>query len=117
MTKLLPLILCAALASCTSTKNLDGTTTTSVDGQQVAAIATLAINAYTASRGAKNPTAAKADLSGIATLAQGFIGSTPAKAQLAQGAVTPAVGKAVQAALPQAPITQQTVNTLFAAAQ
>lgn len=61
-------------------------------------------------------TLASNDLSGIAALAQANVGSTPAAANIAQGAANPAVGSAVVAALPPVPITQSTVNTLFSAA-
>jgi len=61
-------------------------------------------------------TLASNDLSGLAALAQANVGSTPAAANLAQGAANPAVGSAVVSALPPAPMTQSTVNTLYSAA-
>ncbi|EDY16899.1 hypothetical protein CfE428DRAFT_5528 [Chthoniobacter flavus Ellin428] len=61
-------------------------------------------------------TLASNDLSGLAALAQANVGSTPAAANLAQGAANPSVGNAVVSALPNAPMTQGTVNTLYSAA-
>jgi heptaprenylglyceryl phosphate synthase len=88
-------------------------------------VADLALQTYVAVEQAKSTgkvsptqiaTLAQNDVSGIANLAQAYVGSTPAQANIAQGAANPAVGAAVQQALPQTPITQTTVNTLFQAA-
>lgn len=59
---------------------------------------------------------AAADIAGIAAQAQANIGKKPAQADVAKGAGTPAIGSAVQAQLPNVPITQSTVDQLFAAA-
>ncbi len=89
-------------------------------------IAQLALNDYAAYENVKAgggkltnaqiATLASNDLSGIAALAQANVGTTPAAASIAKGAVNPTVGNAVVSALPQTPITEQTVNTLYSAA-
>lgn len=124
MTKLLPLILGAALIGCTSTTtHKDGSVTaTTLDGDKISTILGLAINAYSIYSGhgatsSQTISTAKADLAGIATLAQAYVGRTPDAAQLSTGAATPAVGAAVQSSLPAVPITQDTVNKLFAASK
>lgn len=62
------------------------------------------------------PSVASSDIYGLAAIAQGAIGQTPAQANLAQGAANPVPAAAVVAALPNTPITQGTVNTLYSAA-
>jgi hypothetical protein len=64
------------------------------------------------------PTVVAADISGIAALAQAYSGSglTPAQANIAQGAANPIPATQLVAAMPNTPITQTTVNTLYAVA-
>lgn len=101
------------------------------NGQKVVtsavAVLNLAIDTYAQVQGAKASgqklntsqiaTLAKSDVAGVAQLAQAYVGQTPAQAGIADGAANPAVGSAIQNALPNAPITQGTVNMLFAAAK
>lgn len=61
-------------------------------------------------------TLAQNALYGVAALAQANVGKTPAAANIAAGAGNSVAGSAVQAAIPQTPITQATVQTLFDAA-
>lgn len=58
------------------------------------------------------------DLSGIATLAQAYVGSgqTPTTAKIQQGAGNLATAAQIVAKLPNTPITQTTANQLFQAA-
>lgn len=128
----LPVIGCLvaiAIAACTTVTAPDGTKTTTVD--QVAVnnglanaeqLAFTAIQFAAASKSISisNPAAKQAafsDLSGVAAAAQASLGKTPTSANVAQGAASPVVGTAVQDKLPSTPITQGTVNSLFAAAQ
>ncbi len=60
---------------------------------------------------------ASQELYGIAAHSQAHVGKTPQEANVAQGAATAVVGNSVQLALPPAPITQETVNQLYAAAK
>lgn len=57
-----------------------------------------------------------ADLSGIAAIAQASIGKTPDQAGIVSGAANVMPAAPVVAALPNAPISQATVQTLHAAA-
>jgi hypothetical protein len=87
----------------------------------------LAIDTYAQFEGAKESgqklnsgqiaNLAKSDLAGIAQLAQANLGQTPGAAAIGDGAANPAVGIAVEQALPAKPITQNTVNMLYAAAK
>lgn len=65
---------------------------------------------------AQVPSIASADFYGLAALAQGAIGQTPAQANIVQGAANPVPAAAIVAALPQTAITQATVNQLYSAA-
>lgn len=88
-------------------------------------VAQIALNTYLGYEAAKSggsvstsQTAALAQnaLYGIAQLAQANVGTTPAAANIAAGAGNPVVGSAVQSAIPQTPLTQATVQTLYNAA-
>ena len=61
-------------------------------------------------------TLAANSLFGVAAQAQANLGQTPVAANIAQGASTPAIGAAIQSALPNTPMTQSTVNILDSAA-
>lgn len=56
-------------------------------------------------------------LFGVASQAQANVGQTPAQANISQGSNVPAIGAAIQNALPNTPISQTTVDALFQAAQ
>lgn len=89
-------------------------------------IATLALQTYVGVETAKSSggkvsaatvaTLAQNDLNGIGQLMQSNVGKTPSQANIASGASSAIVGSAIQAALPQTPISQSTVNTVYAAA-
>lgn len=88
----------------------------------LAALAALAVDLAAAHLGVSPESArairtGSADLFGIAAQAQASLGKRPASANVAQGAATPEIGRAVQAQLPNAPLDQRTVNALFEAAE
>lgn len=114
----LPLILALALSSCVTMP--DGSRR--LDMVAVNSIAALAVDIAAQQLGVPpdNARAIKAGfnaLSGIAAQSQANLGATPKKANVAQGSHIPAVGAAVQAALPNRPLDQKTVDALFAAAE
>lgn len=112
------ILLAAALAGCITSP--DGTTR--LDTVAVNSLAALAVD-LAAQHFGVSPDSARAirtganDLFGVAAQAQANLGKRPAAVNVAQGAALPEIGKAVQAALPNKPIDQQTVNAIFEAAE
>lgn len=112
------ILLAAALGGCITAP--DGTTR--LDTVAVNSLAALAVD-LAAQHFGVSPDSARAirtganDLFGVAAQAQASLGKTPSRAAVAQGAALPEIGKAVQAALPNAPLNQQTVNAIFEAAE
>lgn len=114
----LPLILALFLTSCVTMP--DGSRR--LDMVAINAIAALAVDIAAQQLGV-SPDSAQAikagfnALSGIAAQSQASLGSTPRKANVAQGAGQPLIGEAVEAALPNRPLTQADANAIFAAAE
>lgn len=114
---ILLLLLCLLSSGCVTAP--DGSRR--LDPLAVNSIAALAVD-LAANRLGISPESARAirtgsaDLFGIAAQAQANLGQKPATARIAQGAALPEIGQAVQAQLPNAPITQATADALFEAA-
>lgn len=111
-TRILALLIIALLPGCAITPDQLST------AEQIAGIA---LNAAAARFGVspesqKAIRTAVADLSGVAAQSQAHLGKTPTRAAVAQGAGNPSVGAAVQKALPDAPLSQKTVDQVFQAA-
>lgn len=125
MKLLLSVIVSFSIVACSTTPS--GTTPSLQQAAKTATglftLASAIYTQYNQDKGGKvDPTTlvgqVNADLNGVATLLQGYVGSrqTPAQVNAAQGAANPVPAATVIAALPATPITQQMVNTVFAAA-
>jgi hypothetical protein len=133
MKNLLTLPLCisalaigALVTSCSTTQSANTSANVSKVVSSASSIAALALQTYgtyaAVTQGTATPNqianTASADLNGIASIAQAYVGSTPAAANLVQGAspATTTPASTVAKALPAAPITQAEVNNLYSAA-
>lgn len=122
----LSLIVAACASTPTSTTPGKPTFNLQQAAQTATGLVTLASAVYTQynqdKAGKADPAAVtgqvNSDLNGVAALLQGYVGSgqTPAQVNAAQGAANPVAASTVVAALPNVPVTQQVVDTVYAAA-